>query len=148
MSIRTERVGATIREELAKYLQRSAPDYLDGMVTVTSVRVSSDLSIAKVYVSIWKSTTKPEILIKRLNENQVEIRTHLARALQMRKTPELRFYRDDTLDTAESMEKLIREVRAEDERRAAASGRTLDPLPDTDGLDDRNDARSAGEDDE
>jgi len=117
MSIRTEKVGALIREELALELQKHRPEYLDGMVTVTSVKVSPDLSIAKVYVSIWNSKTDREILIKRLNTNQSDMRTAVAHKIRLRKMPELRFYRDDTLDTAERIDELLERVKAEDEEK-------------------------------
>ena len=119
MSIRTERVGAMLRQSLANEFQRHLPDYLDGMITVTAIKVSADLSIAKVYISIYHSKTAPDILIKRLNNHQVELRTTLAKDVRLRKMPELRFYRDDTLDTAEHIEKLLQDVREEDQRRKA-----------------------------
>ena len=124
MSIRTERVAATIRQALGDYLSRGTPDYLDGMVTITSVKISADLSLAKVYVSIWKSKTTPEILVKRMNDNQGDYRSVLARALRMRKVPALRFFRDDTLDEAEQIDDLIKRVREEDDRIAALRGET------------------------
>ncbi len=108
-----------LRQALAEQFQRQLPDYLDGMITVTAVRVSADLSIAKVYISIYHSKTKPEILIKRLNEYQTELRTALAHQVRLRKMPELRFYLDDTLDTAHQIEKLLNDVRQDDERRRA-----------------------------
>lgn len=106
-----------LRQELAQQFQRQLPEYLDGMVTITAVRVSADLSIAKVYVSIFNSKTAPDILIKRLNSNQTELRTQVAHAIRLRKMPALRFYRDDTLDTAERIEKLLQEVKEDDEER-------------------------------
>lgn len=111
-----------LRQELAESFQRQLPDYLDGMVTITSVKVSADLSIAKVYVSLYHTKTNPDILIKRLNTHQTELRTMLARSVRLRKMPELRFYLDDTLDTADRIEKLLDEVREEDERRRTERG--------------------------
>ncbi|MGE3801676.1 MAG: 30S ribosome-binding factor RbfA [Candidatus Kapaibacterium sp.] len=122
MSIRTERVGAMLRQLLATHFQRQLPDYLEGMVTITAVRVSTDLSVAKVYVSIFNSKTEPDILVKRLNAHQKEVRTVLAREVQLRKMPELRFFLDDTLDAAATIDHLIEKVRAEDEERRAARG--------------------------
>ncbi len=122
MSIRTEKVASTIRETLGAYLSRYRPDYLDGMVTITAVRVSADLSTAKVYVSIFRSTTDPAILIKRMNTNAGEFRSEVAGVLRLRRTPELRFFRDETLDAAEQIDRLIDKVRAEDARVAALRG--------------------------
>ncbi len=129
MSIRTERVGAVLRQELAENFQRQLPDYLDGMVTITSVKVSADLSVAKVYVSLFHTKTNPSILIKRLNAHQTELRTMLARNVQLRKMPELRFYLDDTLDTAARIEKLLDDVREEDERRRSERGEYTENNP-------------------
>lgn len=106
-----------LRQELAGSFQRQLPEYLDGMVTITAVKVSADLSVAKVYVSLFNTSTNPDILIKRLNAHQAEIRTMLAHSVRLRKMPELRFYLDDTLETAKRIEKLLDDVREEDERR-------------------------------
>jgi len=115
VSIRTERVGAMIREALGNQFQRHMPDFLDGMITVVSVKMSPDLSIAKVYVSIYRSATDPEILIKRLNTHMPEIRKRLAADVSMRSIPELRFYRDDTLDAVDRINELLKSVRKPDE---------------------------------
>ncbi len=96
-------------------------------MTVTAIRVSADLSVAKVYVSIFNSKTDPGILIKRLNAHQKELRTFLAHEVQLRKMPELRFYLDDTLDTAARIDRLIEKVRAEDEEKRAARGEEEEP---------------------
>jgi ribosome-binding factor A len=111
MSVRTEKVGAMIRDALGVQLQRNLPDYLDGMVTVVSVKMSPDIRIAKVYVSIFRSKTPREILVKRLNTHMPEIRKELARNVDMKYVPELRFYLDDTLDAAEHIDKLLKAVR-------------------------------------
>lgn len=111
MSVRTEKVGAMIRDALGVQFQRNLPDYLDGMVTVVSVKMSPDIRIAKVYVSIFRSKTAPEILIKRLNAHMPEIRKRLAAEVQMKFAPELRFYLDDTLDAARKIDDLLKAVR-------------------------------------
>ena len=104
-----------LREALSHQFQRSMPEYLDGMVTVVSVKMTPDLRIAKVYVSIYRAQTDPDIQIKRLNSHTAEIRMELASQVSMRFMPELRFYRDDTLDAAERIDKLLEAVRREDE---------------------------------
>jgi ribosome-binding factor A len=100
-----------IRDALGVQFQRSQPEYLDGMITVVSVKMSPDIRIAKVYVSIFRSKTPREILIKRLNTHMPEIRKQLAGSVDMKYVPELRFYLDDTLDAAEHIDKLLKEVR-------------------------------------
>jgi ribosome-binding factor A len=127
VSVRTERVGAMVREALGHQFQRNMPEFLDGFITVASVKMSPDLRIAKVYVSIFRSKTKPEILIKRLNTHAPEIRKRLADDVEMKHLPELRFFLDDTLDTVERIDKLLKSVREDDEARRAARGETGEP---------------------
>ncbi len=106
-----------LREALGSQLQRQMPEYLDGMVTVVSVKMSPDLRIAKVYISLYRSTTDPDILIKRLNLHAPEIRKELASNVSMKFIPELRFYRDDTFDAVERIDQLLHDVREDDRAR-------------------------------
>lgn len=124
MSIRTERVSAEIQKALSAVFQRSLPDYLDGMVTVTSVKMSPDLGIARVYVSFFRSTTSPEMLVKRLNTHSRELRHELGRSVRLRVLPELRFFRDDTLDAVDQIQTLLRNAKAEDEELRRLRGET------------------------
>jgi ribosome-binding factor A len=77
--------------------------------TVSEVRVSPDLSIAKVYVSIFPSSKQEEVM-KILEENNRQLRGELGRqvAKQLRIVPELDFYLDTTLDYVEHIEELLK----------------------------------------
>lgn len=79
------------------------------MVTVSEVRISPDLSIAKVYVSIFPSAKQDEVM-KMLEEDKKRLRGELGRqvAKQLRIVPELDFYLDTTLDYAEHIEELLK----------------------------------------
>ena len=79
------------------------------MVTVSEVRISPDLSVAKVYVSIFPSA-KAESVMKILEENKKAFRGELGRkvASQLRIVPEMDFYLDTTLDYAEHIEELLK----------------------------------------
>ena len=79
------------------------------MVTVSEVRISPDLSIAKVYVSIFPSAKQDEVM-KMLEEDKRRLRGELGRqvAKQLRIVPELDFYLDTTLDYAEHIEELLK----------------------------------------
>ncbi len=124
-----------LREALSTQFQRHMPEFLDGMITVVSVKMSPDLRIAKVYVSIYRSTTDPDILMKRMNSHAPEIRKELASNVSMKFIPELRFYRDDTLDAAERIDQLLQSVRNDD----IARGLRRDDTPD----EEENDGPSA-----
>ena len=79
------------------------------MVTVSEVRVSPDLSIAKVYVSIFPSSKQEEVM-KILGDSGRALRGELGRqvAKQLRIVPELDFYLDTTLDYVEHIEELLK----------------------------------------
>lgn len=109
-SIRQDKVGMLVQKELSTYFQQNARNIcLGSMVTVTKVRVSSDLSVAKVYLSVFTGPDKNEVL-KNIKENVWTIRHFLANSVkhQMRKTPELVFYLDDSLDYAEKIDELLK----------------------------------------
>ena len=79
------------------------------MLTVSEVRVSPDLSVAKVYVSVFPSSKQDEVM-KTLEVEAKSIRGELGRrvAKQLRIVPELDFYLDTTLDYAEHIEELLK----------------------------------------
>lgn len=79
------------------------------MVSVSVVRVSSDLSIAKAYLSIFPPKDAPEIL-KNIQENSKSLRYEMAQRVrfQLRKMPELVFYQDDSLDYVANIDELLK----------------------------------------
>ena len=108
-SVRQNRIEGVIREELSTYFQRNAREVcLGAMVTVTVVRVTPDLSLAKCYLSIFTGPSKEEVL-KNVEENTSKIRGEVGRRLKnLRKIPQLRFYIDDSLDYANEINDLLK----------------------------------------
>ena len=80
------------------------------MVSVSIVRVSPDLGIAKAYLSVFPSEKASEV-VNHLNENVKAIRFELGNRVrhQLRIIPEIRFYIDDSLDYIENIDKLLKE---------------------------------------
>jgi len=117
MSIRTERLGSVIQQDLGDIIQKNYQH--DTIITVTKVRVTPDLLIAKVYFSIMASGRDPENVFAYLEENNAEIRKKLASRIknQVRRIPELHFYRDDTAEYVNRMEQLFSEIREERRQR-------------------------------
>jgi ribosome-binding factor A len=91
------RVTAEIQNKLAHLLQTEVQDPRIAFVTVTAVKVSKDLSVAKIYVLAREDEDRQEIL-KRLNHAAGFLRTRLAKTTTLRKTPELRFFYDDIVE--------------------------------------------------
>ncbi|MCQ2158506.1 MAG: 30S ribosome-binding factor RbfA [Bacteroidales bacterium] len=109
-STRQQKIGRELQRDIAEIIRSKGMALFGGaMVTVSEVRISPDLSIAKVYVSIFPSD-KQESAMKILEDNSRAIRGELGRAVakQLRIVPELNFYLDTSLDYAEHIEELLK----------------------------------------
>jgi ribosome-binding factor A len=110
MSTRQNKVSKQVQKDIAEILQLHTPSLVPGkMLTVTSVRISPDLSVARVYVSVFPSEKSKEA-IEILNENLNPFRNELGRKLrfQLKKVPEIHFFLDDSLDYLENIENLLK----------------------------------------
>ena len=109
-STRQLKVAKELQKDLAEIIRSKGMAMFGGaMVSVTEVRISPDLSVAKVYVSIFPSS-KAEDAMKTINENARAIRGELGRivAKQLRIVPELVFFQDTSLDYAEHIDELLK----------------------------------------
>ncbi|MEK6572397.1 MAG: 30S ribosome-binding factor RbfA [Bacteroidota bacterium] len=113
MSVRAEKVGSLIKEEISVIIQRNLSDSSDGFITVTDVRMSRDLRIAKVYVSILGAPDVKEKTLKMIEANKKEIRSLIGSRIRLKFTPELHFYLDETLDRVEAINNLIKRIHNE-----------------------------------
>lgn len=118
MSLRTERLGAVIQKDLGNILQQQYQ--LSGtFITVTRVRITPDLSVAKVYISVFAPDRDPETIFQYINDHITEIRYELAGKIrhQVRRIPELHFYADDSAEYVNRIESLFDRVKKEREQR-------------------------------
>jgi ribosome-binding factor A len=107
-STRLQKIARLIQKELSEIFRLETAKLRGVLVSVSTVRVSPDLSVARVYLSIFPSE-KGEEIIKNVNENEKTIRYDLAQRVryQLRKTPEIVFYLDDSLDYIEHIDNLL-----------------------------------------
>lgn len=108
---RQNKVARLIQKDLSDMLQKTARDWFPGtLISVTSVRVSPDFGLAKVYISVFP-TPRGEEILGRLNKANKEIRYQLGQRVkhQMRKVPEIAMYIDDSLDYIENIDSLLKE---------------------------------------
>lgn len=111
MSFRVERLGELLKRDLGEIIQREfQPE--GTFVTVTNVRVTPDLSIAKVYLSVFAPGRDNQVVYEFIDEQVNQIRHALASRIrnQVRKIPELHFYVDDTAEYVNKMENLFKKV--------------------------------------
>ena len=109
-STRQLKVARQLQRDLAEIIRsRGMAAFGGAMLTVSEVRISTDLSIAKVYVSIFPSEKQKEVM-ETLEQEKKSIRGELGRqvAKQLRIVPELDFYLDTSLDYAEHIEELLK----------------------------------------
>jgi ribosome-binding factor A len=109
-STRQSKVARQIQKDLSEIFQFMGQPLLQGhMVTITIVRMSPDLSFAKVYLSIFPSTDLEQFM-EHLRSNIKHIRLQLGQRVrnQLRIVPEIAFYVDDSLDYAEKIDQLLK----------------------------------------
>jgi ribosome-binding factor A len=112
MSIRTKRLASVIQRDLGRILQQNYQP-TGTFITVTQVRMTDDLSIAKVYISVFAQNRDPQTIYQYIDDNQDQIRYELASKIknQVRRIPELLFFEDDTAEYVNKMEQLFAKVR-------------------------------------
>lgn len=105
---RLQKISRLLQKELSEIFRQETAKLGNVLVTVSSVRVSPDLSIARVHLSIFPSERGDEI-VKNVNANEHQLRYALSQRVryQLRKTPELVFYIDDSLDYIEHIDHLL-----------------------------------------
>lgn len=111
-STRQQKFGRLIQKELSEIFQRDKRGILDNtFVTIADVRMSSDLGVAKVYISMMLAKDKQQTLDK-INNSKREIRKALGDKIgkQVRVIPELIFFIDETEENAHKIEELIKSL--------------------------------------
>lgn len=110
-STRQQKINKQLQKDLADIFQQQGMQAYNGaLISVTGVRITPDLSIAKVYLSIFPSAKVKEVM-ELVSENNKSIRGELGRRVrhQLRIVPELTFYVDDSLDYVERIDDLLKQ---------------------------------------
>lgn len=108
-STRQAKISRLLQKELSEIFRLQTAKTTGTIVSVSGVRVSPDLSVAKVYLSIFPSEKAQEIMAN-IEASSKTVRYELAEKVrfQLRKVPELQFYIDDSLDYAENIDNLLK----------------------------------------
>ncbi len=107
---RQQKIANVLKQDLASLFQRESRTMFGGaFITVTSVRVTTDMSYAKVYLSVFGS--EGATVLQAVKVKSKEIRHIIAKQVrhQMRKVPDFQFYIDDSLDYYEKIDNLLKE---------------------------------------
>ncbi|PFA67840.1 ribosome-binding factor A [Bacillus sp. AFS015802] len=115
MSHRANRVSEQMKKELSDIIGRKIKDPRIGFVTVTDVQVSGDLQQAKVYITVLGGEDQRENTLKGLAKAKGFIRSEVGQRIRLRKTPEIIFEFDESIDYGNHIESLLRKVQDEPE---------------------------------
>lgn len=110
MSLRPNRVGEQMKKELGDIIGRKIKDPRIGFVTVTDVQVTGDLQQAKVFISVLGDEEQRENTLKGLAKAKGFIRSEIGQRIRLRKTPEIQFEFDESIDYGNRIETLIHEI--------------------------------------
>ncbi len=116
-SKRQKQINELLRRQFSMVLMDEGPYIFDkAMVTVTRVVVSPDLQNAKIYLSIFNTDHKQEVLLA-MEENYPRLRYALSQKVgkQLRRMPELSFFMDESLDEFFRMDQLLKKLRSENQ---------------------------------
>jgi ribosome-binding factor A len=109
-STRQKKVSRLVQKEVAEIFLKKGIEYAPGkMISITKVRVSPDLSFARIFISIFPSTNREEVLHS-VQEHAPKIRFELGHKVrsQLRIVPEIAFFVDDSLDYIDKIDKLLK----------------------------------------
>jgi ribosome-binding factor A len=116
MSIRQEKISNLLKETLSMIFLQKVKDPELGLITITKMNVTPDLKIAKVYVSVYEKE-KRKYVLEHLESIKGFLRSELAKKVNLRITPELFFYIDDSQDYIDKINELISSIKNDDNKR-------------------------------
>jgi ribosome-binding factor A len=113
--VRAQRIGERIRQELSEILVIGSLDPRLRGVSVTDVKIDRELEYASVYFSAVEGSARAPEILEGFKHARGFLRSELARRIELRSFPRLRFYWDPTFEKAEHIEKLFAMLQAEKE---------------------------------
>lgn len=111
MAYRLEKVAEDIKHKMNTAMSKDLAEINIGLVTVSKVIVSPDLKNAKIYITLLGNKDSNEKCIDRLNFRKKHIRFMLGKQMSTKYIPDIHFYYDDTLDTAERVFKILNDLK-------------------------------------
>jgi ribosome-binding factor A len=111
MAFKQERLERILEREISNIISTEVKDERLGFVTITKVAVTSDLSIATVYYTVMGTDEQKQSTSENLLSAKGFIRTSLSKKLEIRKTPELRFKYDESLEYGDKIEQILKNLK-------------------------------------
>lgn len=110
MSFRAEKIASTIKKLLAQSVSDISNEISAGFATLTAVRITKDLQLAKFYISLYGKNSQPGLLMEELEKRKYDLRHVIGKELRLRYIPNIKFYFDDTLNEMEKIQNLLKNI--------------------------------------
>ncbi len=111
VSKRQRQVASEIRHILGDYFIRDGKELTgDVLVSISRVEMSPDLQNAKIYISIYEEDEKSDAVYQSILDNIKDIRYYLAQHVRLRLVPELKIFKDDSMEYADRINKILRDI--------------------------------------
>lgn len=117
---RAERIADQVKDQVSQLLSFEVKDPAVGLLTVTRVKMTSDMGMAHVYYTLVGDDEERRKTARALDRATAFVRRRLAEDMNMRRAPEIRFHYDDDLERQERVEALLRQIAAERAEREAS----------------------------
>ena len=111
LSRRTDRVGEMVRMAISQVVLQGLRDPRIGLATITEVKMSPDLKLARVFVSVLGNSEQQKVTVQQLNHARAHIRHEISSLLKLRMVPDLMFEYDSSLDYGTRIDELIQRTR-------------------------------------
>ena len=111
LSRRPDRVGEMVRMAISQVILHGLRDPRIGLATITEVKMSPDLKLARVFVSVLGSSEQQKVTVQQLNHARAHIRHEICSLLKLRKVPDLIFEYDSSVDYGTRIDELIQQTR-------------------------------------
>ena len=111
---RAERVGGQIQKILSEILLKDIQDPRLGMTTISAVKMSKDLKIARIYFTVTGGKSNADEALKGFKSAAGFLKRSLAGELELRYMPELKFFYDESFDYGEQIDKVLKSIKKDD----------------------------------
>ena len=119
-SRRQKRIRELLRDEIGRIIRNEMSDGITSLMSITTVEVSKDFSVAKVYVSFLDGEDTEKYL-SRLKKAEGFIRSELNKAVRLKRMPRLNFYLDETIANAFKLEQVFDKIHEADEQNGSGN---------------------------
>ncbi len=119
---RPDRVGEQIRQELSQIISRQVHDPGVGFVTLTRVKVTADLQLARVLYTVLGDEKQKTETQKALVRSTPFLRREIGSRIRLRRVPELQFFYDKAIEQQDRIEQILLDIKKEDQARQEAAG--------------------------